>query len=118
MIRLDLTTRKLQIGFDTSVSAGVACVVSFVDTNNEGNPTAGGTQATSGAGIADLDICAAPRQSFVRNIDTVTIFNPDSATHVLTIKIDDGGTDTILLKQSLAQNKTLAYGDSSGWQVL
>lgn len=93
-------------------------MVSFYDTNRQGMVTFGATQITSGAGIADLDICAAPQQNFVRNIETITIFNPDSATHVLSIKIDDGGTDTILLKQSLAQNKTLAYGDSSGWQVL
>lgn len=119
MIRLDATTRKLQIALDSSSSAG-ACVavVSFFDENIKGEQTKGASQLTSVSGVADTDICAAPKQNYVRNIDTLTVFNGDNATHTIVVKIDDGGTDSPLMKQSLLTLKTLCYDHQSGWQVL
>lgn len=118
MIRLNSTIRKLQLGFDSSVSAGAVCIVSFFDTNMEGAETPGSTQITIGAGTADLDICAAPKQNFIRNIDAVDIFNSDSGPHTLAVKIDESGADATIVQKVVASKGTLHYEHNSGWTVV
>lgn len=116
MIRLDKTTRKLQ-----AVMAGAknttepSVTVSFFDENVTGLRTKGATQIATLNDTTDVDICAAPPQNFVRNIDTINVFNPDAVAQVVTIKIDDNGTDTKQITQTLQPNGTLQYEHGYGW---
>jgi len=118
MIRLNKTIRKLQLSTDTTVSGGAGVVVSFIDTNPSNDDTRGGTQLTSVAGPGDTDICAAPQQNYVRNIDSVSVYNADSGAHVVTVKIDESATDTIIVKHSLSAAQSLIYEHNTGWSVL
>lgn len=116
MIRLDSTTRKLQVVMDSSASASNGEVmVTFFDISLNGTQTRGATKLSAMSGATDVDICDAPTQNFIRNIDGITAFNKDTATHIITIKIDDAGAETILMKQSVTTLKTLAYEDKAGW---
>lgn len=119
MIRLDSTIRKLQLGFDSSVSSGGAvCIVTYFDINREGTETPGATKITIGAGVGDLDICPAPQQNFIRNIDTVDVYNPDSGSHTLAVKIDESGSDATIVQKVVASKGTLHYEHNSGWTVV
>lgn len=118
MIRLDLTTRKLQVvmaGAKTTTEP--SCTVSFYEENRDGNRTKGQTQISILNDTSDVDACAAPQQNFVRNIDSVDVYNADTVSQTITVKIDESGTDTILVKAVLAAGATLHHGDSPGWYV-
>lgn len=119
MIRLDTTTRKLQVvmaGAKTTTQP--TCFVSFYDENNEGLDTKGASQVANFNDTTDVDVCAAPRQNFVRNIDTICISNIDTAAAVITVKIDDGGSDSIIQKKSVPAGSNLNYSDGQGWSLL
>ena len=118
MIRLDKTIRKLQAIADSTVSVGAHIIVSFMDHNTQGDSTKGATQLTNGNLVADTDICAAPQQNFVREIDTVFLTNKDSAAHTFTVKIDESATDYICIVHSLSAGQSLIYEHNTGWSVL
>lgn len=119
MIRLDSVTRKLQVvmgGAKTTTEA--TAIVSFFDSNKSGETTKGSTKIATTNGATDVDICLAPGNNFIRNIDTITVYNADSVTQTISIKIDDGGTDSILIKHALTTGQTLFYEHQQGWTVL
>ena len=118
MIRLDKTIRKLQAVADSTVSVGTHVMVSFVDVTMDGSNNKGASQLTNGNLVADTDICAAPPQNFVREIDTVFITNKDSAAHTFTVKIDESATDYICIVHSLSSGQSLIYEHNTGWSVL
>ena len=118
MIRLSLTTHKLQAALAGAVATTQPrAYVTWTDTNNEGRQTPGGTQMTALNSATDVDICAAPQQNYVRNIDHVSITNIDTAAIVLTVKIDVSGTDTRIDTQTLAVGETWRYESGAGCQV-
>lgn len=123
MIRLDLTTKKLQATMATTHSTSQPeCIVSFFDliaTSDANQQTArGATQASSLSDITDIDICAAPDvQGKVRSIDYISIHNKDSAAQTVTVKMDISGVDYNLIKKALNAGETLIYAGDS-WQVL
>ena len=119
MIRLDTTTKKLQAVLAGAVSANQPqCTVSWFDTNPELIPTKGASKETNTNSTTDVDICAAPSQNFVRNIDTVSVHNLDTATVTINIKIDDGGTEYIICRRTLLTREGLCYEHGVGWYVM
>lgn len=65
----------------------------------------------------DVVLLAAPEQAFVRRITRMTIYNKDTASVLVTVKTDDGTTERIYLKQTLATLESLHWERNSGWQV-
>lgn len=118
MIRLDSTTKKLQAVLGGAITTNqLQCVVSFFDENPQGEDTSGASKETNTNSTTDVDICSAPAQNFVRNIDTLSVYNKDTVSATVTVKIDDGVTETILKKVILATQETLSYDHESGWSV-
>lgn len=125
MIRLDKTTRKLQIVLGGAVATTDAeCTVSYYDVPsqtklNDFSEYRGALQVSVSDDTTDVDICAAPTVAgTVRNIDYINIYNKDSASIQVTVKIDDGGTETILIRRTLTTLQTLFYEDGAGWIVI
>ena len=52
---------------------------------------------------------------YVRMIDYIGIYNKDTASVTLTVKIDDAGTEKILWKGTLLTLEALYYEDGQGW---
>lgn len=76
-------------------------------------------QVTSTNNTTDVDVVQAPAiQSIVRNVETIAIHNRDTASITVTVKMDDNGTETILVKQAVAVGETLTYEHGAGWQLL
>ena len=61
---------------------------------------------------------AAPAASTQRVIDSVSVYNADTAPATVTIKIDDNATEFILTKVALAVGERLEFAEGTGWRVL
>ena len=122
MIYLDATTKKLQLVLGGAVSANQLEISTFYfDTVRRltANNPIGGSQVSTSNNTTDVDIVDAPgTNGTVRNIHTIFINNKDTATATITVKIDNNGTETILVKQAIRTGESLVYEDQSGWEVL
>jgi hypothetical protein len=117
MIRLDATTRKLQIILAGAITTNQLPVfVSYAD-----HTTAsylGGTQLANSNSTTAVDICAAPASATVRQVDTINVQNADTAAATATVRYNDNGTLYTLFKASLAVGDQLTYVHGQGWSVL
>ena len=122
MIRLENTTVKLQVLLAGSITTSqLQCFVSYVDQNTQNEMTRGSSQKANTNNTTDVDICDAlgtGKAGYVRNIDTLMIYNKDTVTATVTVKLDDGGTEFILQKITLYPAETLSYEHGAGWQIL
>ena len=119
MITLVSTTQKLQVVLaGSSSSTGAQINASFYDENMEGVDTKQGSKQSVSNNTTDVDIVSAPAQNFVRNVEYISIYNADSITSTVTVKIDDGVTETIIIKAALATLESLHYDNQGGWYAL
>ena len=120
MIYLDTTTRKLQAVLAGAVAANQPKVsVFFYDVLPQSSSSVrrGAPQISTLNSNTDVDICDAPvLQGIIRNIHTIFVYNRDTSAVTVTIKIDDAGTETELVKQTLSAGSSLIYEDQRGWQ--
>lgn len=123
MYVLDTTTRKLQIVLSGShTTTAPKTYVVYYDVPAQAKPDNSeylrSVQVATTNGATDVDICAAPNVNGTRrNIENITIHNIDSANVTLTIKLDDGGTETILFKCTLATLEMLVYDVGANWRA-
>lgn len=123
MIRLDRTTRKLEIILGGAAATTEPHVtVCFYDVNGQAKTDfseyMGGTKLSKTTGGTLVSICDAPAQGTVRNITYICVQNLDSGAVTVTVRIDDNGTKYNQYSQSLAQNKSLVYEHGQGWSVV
>ena len=124
MIRLDKMTRSLQANLAGAVAANQPqCVVCFYDiprqSKEDFSEYQGAMQETNTNDGTDVTICAAPPvNGTIRNIDFVSVYNKDTAAVIVTVKVDNSTTESILKKQELSPGQTLHYEDGAGWQVV
>lgn len=72
----------------------------------------------SSNGTTDVDIVAAPSSGDFHLIKQITVYNADTVSQTVTIKIDVSGTDYVLFKSSVPVGATLFYSPESGFQIL
>lgn len=119
MIRLDSSTMKLEAVLGGAVAANQPeAHVCFFDKNISGEDTKGAMQRTALNNTTDVTICSAPQQNYVRNIDSVSIYNKDTATVAVTVKTDNGTTEFIMVKKSLGAGESLQYTKHNGWFIV
>ena len=124
MIYLDTTTRKLQLvlaGAKTTNHLKIS--VSYYDvinqTKEDNSEYRGSQQVATSNNTTDVDICAAPLHvGTIRNIRNITIYNADTVNATVTVKLDDGGTETIYITHVLTTTQSLIYEDGAGWMVI
>lgn len=105
--------RKLEVVLGGAVTTNqLQCVVGYTDKRLSGNLSDGfGSQVANTNSTTDVEICAVPKSGEIRVIDTIHIYNKDTAAATVTVKIDEGGTEYILVKTTLAAGDTLTYED-------
>lgn len=122
MIRLPKSTTSLEFKLDAAGTDVIANVFYYdvkARTKEDNSEYQGAWTGTASAGTTETVICAAPAANTVRNIDTISIYNGNVATRVVTIYIDDGGANTIQIVKSLTTGQHLIYdAGGAGWQVL
>ena len=124
MFKLD-STRALEITLAASITSNqLQGAVSYIDmpqnqlSANKLNRL--GAESTFTSSHA-TDVTAVPAPLVVGTIrewDGLNIYNSDSATAQVTVKINTSNTDTILKKHTLNPGQTLFCTQQSGWGVL
>ena len=77
------------------------------------NSTNGLTNSTS-----TVTLLAAPQSGARRSIQSLSVFNADTATATITIRLNDNGTTRQIVKVDLAVGDHLIYTSAAGWYVL
>src|SRR5574341_21444 len=116
MLRLDSTVRKLQIVLGGAITTNqLPVVVCFSDKTT--TAYTGGTTVSNTNSTTAVDIVAAPAASTVRDIDSITVQNADTAAATATIRYNDNGTTYTLFKATLAVGDQVIYTHGQGWKV-
>lgn len=74
---------------------------------------------TSGAlnSTTDVTILPAPPGLVQRQVKCITIYNADTVTATVSVQLDVGGTERLLVKYSLPSLRTLMWTPDQGWFV-
>ena len=117
MIRLDSATRKLTAVLSSAVATSQCnIVVGYVD--KSAYAPAGGLQNTLTNGVTAVDICIAPAGNTFREIDNINVYNADTASVNITIRLNDNGVNAPLVRATLLTMEQLTYVEGSGWKTL
>lgn len=117
MIRLDTTTRKLQVVLLAAVASAQSPVVSSWSDATTSAYGGGSTPINTNSTTA-VDIVAAPAASTVRDVDYINIRNEDTAAITVTVRLNDNGTSYTLTKATLSIGDQLTYTHASGWKIM
>ena len=114
MIRLDTINRTLQFNLGAiATSNQLPIVVCYSD--KSGNQYTGASQLSQSNNMTAVVICNAPTSNVVRDIDSVSIYNADTAPATVSISYSDGGTLYPISKSLLNPGDSLRYTHSDGW---
>jgi hypothetical protein len=113
---LDTTNKKIELTLDEAVTTNELTfmtsyadqgVTSFVPGSNDGQSN----------GTNDVTIVSAPSSNTYRLISSIEIYNNDSETAIITIKLDNNGTERIIYPAQLASGEKLSYTKEIGWEI-
>ena len=118
MIVLDTSGKKLEVVLAGAVTANQLDVNSYYFDQYpqlQTQPRSGHSFVQTN-GVTDVTAVAAPALVGIRrNIHTMSVYNKDTASATVTVKIDDGGSERILVKQTLNAGDSLNYEHGAGW---
>ena len=123
MFKLD-STRALEITLAASITSNqLQGAVSYIDMPQQSSSNRQsqlGAEATfTSSHITDVTAVPAPLVvGTIREWDGLNVYNADSVTHQLTVKINTSGTDTVLVKQQLSPQETLFCTQQNGWSIV
>jgi hypothetical protein len=117
MISLDATTKSLEIVLGGTVSANqLPVVATYVDvTSTDYTPISNDTQSN---GTSTVTIVAAPDASTQRQVKFISIYNADTASATVTVRLNNNSTLRTITKAVLPTGYTLVYTDGEGWRTL
>ncbi|HET8687591.1 MAG TPA: hypothetical protein VFM18_13145, partial [Methanosarcina sp.] len=120
MIKLDTTTRSLQIVLSTAkTTTDMPVVVSYSERTATATTTTEGTQLASSNGTTAVTICSSPASStIVRSIEHISVKNADTASKTVTINLLDTATNYSLITVTMSVGDELTYTANAGWQVI
>lgn len=117
MIRLTSTFDKLQALLAGAVTTNqlqiVACYSDKTSTDYSGLATRVNTNGTTA-----VDVVGAPAAATIRDIDLVNVYQRDTVSATLTLRVDIAGTDYILGTWTLSPGDCLTYTHSGAWHVV
>ena len=76
------------------------------------------TKVTTTSGASAVDICDAPDPAVVREVDTITITNNDTASVSATVRYNDGVSTYKIITVTLLTLENLCYAAGLGWRVV
>jgi len=117
MIILSQTTDKIDVVLGGAVTTNeLRCFSAYRDITTTGYSPLRNVTLTNGT--TDVALVSSPASSTQRVIDTLIIYNADTVTADVTIKLDANGTEYILFKGSIPTGGQLQYNDKIGFKVL
>ena len=120
MITLDKTTMQLMGILDHNVTTQPMANVVFSDENQSGDDTKYASKQTNFNHSTSVILCSAPQQNFTRNIESLTVYNADSAASSTRIFIYESttSTSTNLANYLVGVAETLGYEDQYGFYTM
>lgn len=117
MLILSQTTDKIQVVLAATVTTNqLQCVSSWRDVTSTPTYTPGRTLVNTN-NTTDVDLVGSPAASTQRIIDFLSVYNADTASATVTIKLDASGTEYILCKEVLPAGATLRFVEGAGFSV-
>lgn len=114
-MKLTTTNDKLQIVLSGAVTTNqLQCVTSYKIFTT--SATTDGKLAVNTNDTTDVDLAGAPSSGQVYDIQNINIFNNDTASATVTIKLDVSGTETILYKGVVGVNDVISWSGEGGWK--
>lgn len=116
MLVLDATTKKIQAKLASApTTSNLEVATAYADITTTSFTPA--NNLTTISGNTDTDIISAPGASTQRQIKYISVYNCDTETHSLTIKIDNSGTDYRIWNGTLASGERLEFVDGIGFRT-
>jgi hypothetical protein len=114
---LDSTKKSLEILLDGAVATNqLPITVSWVDVSDTAFTPASYHTISNSANV--VKIAYSPGTAGTRRvIKTLFIFNADTASRTVTLRLNDNATTRIIVRKALAADETLQYTDSKGFEV-
>ena len=114
-MKLTTTNDKLQIVLSGAVTTNqLQCLTSYKIFTT--SATTDGKLAVNTNDTTDVNLAGAPSSGEVYDIQNINIFNNDTASATVTIKLDVSGTETILYKGVVGVNDVISWSGEGGWQ--
>lgn len=102
---------------DAAVATNQAqCVASWRDITAAPTYVAGRSVANTNS-TTDVDLVASPAASTQRVIDYLSVYNNDTTSIAINVRLDASGTDYILWRGTIATNERVEYENGKGWTV-
>lgn len=123
MFKLD-STRALEVVLAATITSnqlqGAVAYIDMPQQNTSNRQAQLGSPATFvTSSITDVTAVPAPQVvGTIREWDGLNVYNADSVTATVTVKINTSNTDTVLVKQTIAPGETLFCTQQNGWGVL
>lgn len=124
MIYLSNNTAEIQAVLAGSVSTtAISMIAHYYDvtsqTKDDYSEYRGTNNPKKSNNTTDVQLVPAPGgNGTVRVVENISIYNTDSVTQTVTVKVDDGGTEYIIIKAALATVESLHYEDGQGWYAM
>ena len=114
-MKLTTTNDKLQIVLGGAITTNqLQCLTTWkVYTTTT---TTDGKLAVNTNNTTDVDLAGAPGSGETYDIQNINIYNKDTVTANVTIKLDVSATETILYKASVGASEVLSWTAEGGWK--
>lgn len=114
-MKLTTTNDKIQIVLGGSVTTNqLQCLCTYkVYTTTT---TTDGKVAVNTNNTTDVDLAGAPSSGETYDIQNINIFNNDTVSATVTVKLDVSGTETILYKGVVGVNDVISWTAEGGWK--
>jgi len=106
----------LELYLGSSVASELRYAVSWVDHNNGTTLSSVGGQSN---GINPVTVVPAPNEGTKRQIQELTIYNPNTSAVTVTVQVKNNSASitSIKKKQTLQAKETLQYTENIGWKI-
>lgn len=114
-MKLTTTSDKIQIVLGGSVTTNqLQCLCTYkVYTTTT---TTDGKVAVNTNNTTDVDLAGAPSSGETYDIQNINVYNADTVSATVTIKLDVSGTETILYKGVVGVNDVISWTAEGGWK--
>jgi len=117
MIRLDATTKTLEVDLTSAVTTTQLPFTAHYSDINTSTAllTAAGESDGATNNTTAVTLVSAPAASTTRKIDYVSIYNADTVAAEVTVQLNNNSTLRVITKQTVQPGETLEYVDGVGW---
>lgn len=114
-MKLTTTNDKLQVVLGGAITTNqLQCLTTYKIFTS--TTTTDGKLAVNTNNTTDVDLAGAPSSGETYDIQNINIYNRDTVSATVTIKLDVSGTETILYKGVVGVNDVISWTAEGGWK--